>query len=482
LWIELVSTHNSNHLRSTRQIFLTSERHFAWGLTLLLTIGAFVYMEWIALTQWLSGRWYLADVGNIHYCLFNTWYDGFMNSPLMGHNNHFAFHFTPFLLVLAPLVLLSVYPVPLVTSYVVALALCVPAVHLLAARSGVRGLGCVALAWLFLSNHFVGSLELANHFEVFYVLFAIVAIALRMSRWMWVAAVLAITVKEDAALWIGAWAAFEWWNAQSPTARRRWGRLVAVAGIYLLIAAATMLFLQHRLGRGALTDYAGRFRGFAPSWDTLSMIALLVASFAFLPIFAGRRSLLCLIPLPMILASFPFMRHLLYYYSYPFLPFLAYASVLGYRRVVVVAARRGQRWVAHILSLVVFAVGAIQWALPTRTDGYRRTPFEVTTRDWYRIELARTRLPRQGPLALQFGLWGITPHRLDTHMLCPAELAPSDWVFMDLQSPHGQTRDEFIRVARQVMQDVEAGRREALHTAYDIFIVSPVKRTQEEAP
>ncbi|MCX7626463.1 MAG: DUF2079 domain-containing protein [Candidatus Sumerlaeaceae bacterium] len=443
-------------------------------VVILGTVLAFAYMEWIALSQWLTGRWYLADVGNIHYCLFNTWYDGFMNSPLMGHNNHFAFHFTPFLLLLSPLIFLCVYPVPLVTTYILALALCVPAVFLLARRSRVSPGGSLLLAWLFLSNHFVGSLELANHFEVFYVLFAILAIALRATRWLIPCTVLAASVKEDAALWLGGWLIVEWWLSRDPRERRRYLVTAIILGCYVIVAATTIITLQRICGRGAVTDYAGRFRDFGPGGETLVMFALLLASFATLPLFSGRRLVLCFIPFPMLLATFPFMRLLLYYYSYPFLPFFIYAACYGWRRVHVVLRRRYGTRVGMLLGVTVFALATLQWFLPTRTDGYYRRPFSIASRDWYRFHLARDLLPADAPLALQFGLWGITPHRLGTHLLAPHELKSTDWVFMDLQSPHGLSRDEFIAVARQVLGDVEAGKRKVLHTVDDIFVITPV--------
>jgi hypothetical protein len=458
------------------------EERRAWIATALLTVGTFVFSEWIALTQWLSGRWYLADVGNIHYCLFNTLHGRFMVSPLMGHLNHFAFHLTPFLILLVPLVPLSAYPVPLVTSYVVALSLCVPAMHLLARRCRVSPAGSVALAWLFFANHFVGSLHLANHFEIFFVLFSLLAMAMRHSLLLFPLALLAMSVKEDATVWIGAWAFLEALLAKDKRFRRRMLLLSGIAVVYAVVAAGTIWFFQHKFGRGALTDYGSRFSNFGFGLDTAVILLLLVVSFAGIPLFAGWRTLLILIPLPMLLAGFPFMRALLYYYSYPFLPLLAYLSCLGYRRVELLARRRHWSYVRVALPFFLLVFGAVEYLLPTRTDGYRRLPFEVTARDRYRFELARTLLPLDAPLALQFGLWGITPHRLDTHLLSPRELRPCDWVFMDLNSPHGLQREEFIAVARQLLDEVRAGKRHAHHTAYDIFIVGPVEKSEAKNP
>jgi uncharacterized membrane protein len=343
--------------------------------------AAFAFMEWVAVTQWLSGHWYLADVGNIHYCLFNTLHGSFMASPQHDAINHFAFHFTPFLLLLLPLVPLSVYPVPLVTSYVVALALCVPAVFALARREGVDPWGGVALAWLFLANHFVGSLELANHFEVFYLLFILLAMAARGTRWLFPLALLAMTVKEDAALWIAGWAAVECWFAGGASQRKRSAWLIAGALACLAVAGATILILQRIHGQGAMTEYGPRFRGMSFGFDSLLTFALLLGSFALLPLLAGRRAVLILLPVPVLLSNFPFMRHQLYYYSYPFLPFLAVTSCIGYVRLGDWLESRGWSTVRRLLPVALVLVGAAQWPLPTRTDGYRRLPFEVTARD-----------------------------------------------------------------------------------------------------
>ncbi len=449
------------------------------GVVALVTLAAFSFMEVVALTQWLSGRWYLADVGNIHYCLFNTLHGQFMASPLVGGANHFAYHFTPFLLLLLPIVGLCPYPVPLVSSYVLALAVCLPVVFAMARQEGISRGASLALGWLFLANHFTGSLELANHFESFYVLLALVCLLMRESHWLPVAGLLAMSVKEDAAAWLAGWALIEWWCASNPADRQRYRRFVLVAAVYLALAATIMFLLQRAQGAGALKEYGPRFAGCHLGADTLLTALTLLASFAFLPLLAGRRLALLLLPLPLLVSNFPFMRGLLYYYSYPFLPFLGYTAVLGYRRIEGWLTTRRLQRVLVWLPWVIFGLGLAQWFLPTRTDGYRRLPFEVTPRDRYRFEIAATRLPRHEPVAIQFGLWGITPHRSGAHFLSPKELRPTDWVFMDFLSPHGLEREAFIALARDLLGQVQRGEREALHSAHDIFVITPVKSAEE---
>jgi len=445
-----------------------------WAVTWAITIAALIYMEWIALTQFLTSRWYLADVGNIHYCLFNTLHGRFMASPMHDHLDHFGFHFTPFLLLLLPIVPLSAYPIPLVTTYVVALALFVPAVHWLAEREEISPWLRPALALFFLSNHFTGSLELANHFEVFFVLFFVLTIAARSSRWLYLCALLTILVKEDAALWLAAWAVFEWWHAADKRQRRQYAAVACACVAYALVAISTMLVIQKSQGGGAVTEYGPRLAGGGFGRDTLITVATLVASFLFLPLLSGRYVVLLLVPLPLLLTGFPFMRSLAYYYSYPFLPFLALTTCVGAKRLLDWKPRWMRRDLTATLGIILCLAAAAQWFLPTRTDGYCRIPFSVTSRDWYRLEVARDVLPREARVALQFGLWGITPTRLGAHLLSPRELEPQDYVFIDLSSPHGLEREEFIQVARQVIDEAESGKRHYLHRAYDVFVLSPV--------
>jgi uncharacterized membrane protein len=453
-----------------------------WLAAGVLCAVAFFWMEWIALTQWLSGRWYLADVGNIHYCLVNTLAGRFMHSPLTG-GNHFAWHFTPFLLLLAPVVGLSAYPVPLVTGYVMALSLCPLPIYYMARERGLGVAPAVACGYLFLANHFTGSLQLANHFEVWYVLFALCALAAfgGAARWFWSAVALALMVKEDAAVWLLALAVWMWLTMRGVAVRGRAARLAGVCVAYGVVAAAAMALAA--VGQpGDIRDYAERAAGWALSREGLSALGLLVASFGLLPLAGGREALLLLAPVPVVLVGFPFMRNLLYYYSYPFLPFLALATVSG--------AAAAARWLERhgwprgrtmgALAVYMGVVGTLQLALPTRTDGYRRVPFEVTSRDRYRLEVARERLPREGPAVLQFGLWGVTPTRADARPLTAEPPAPEAWVFLDLRAPHGLPRDAFIAVARRLMDDAGAGRRRLVHERSEIYVFSPV--LAEEVP
>lgn len=443
----------------------------------LLCAVAFAYMECCELTRWMAGKWYLADVGNIHYCMVNTLRGRFMYSPLM-ESNHFAYHFTPLLVLLSPITLLSKYPIPLVTIYVLALALCPAAVYKLARKHAAQHWPAQGIAVLFLGNHFVGSLQLANHFEVFFVLFAMCCMAARTgSRWFWIFAVLTLSIKEDAAVWLGGYAVFGWLITQKRDAdtAKYYVRLTVLCTAWLAAAGAIMFLTGKAAGAGALA-YAQRAGGIRFGTDSLVMLFVLLASFGFLPLLAGWAVVLVLLPAPILLLQFPFMRNLLYYYSYPFLPYLVLASAMGLGQFLtwMQRARPGDQRGGMVVAALLVLCGAIQFALPTRTDGYKRLPAAVTSRDNYRIETISSMLPQEASVVIQFGLWGITPTCKDARMLTKYNITSDSYAILDLQSPHGMERDEFISLAQSLTAAVEEKRRPMLHSRGEIYIVGPV--------
>ncbi|MCX7964140.1 MAG: DUF2079 domain-containing protein [Candidatus Sumerlaea chitinivorans] len=457
----------------------TLQHQLARAVSAGIGLIAFLWMAWIAYTQFVTSRWYLADVGNIWYCLLNTLHGHFMLSPMTG-TNHFAYHFTPFLLLLVWLPLLSNYPIPLVLSYVAAIALCALPPHRLSERRGLAPPLRPLIVLLFLSNHFTGSLELANHFEAFYVLFALCTMAWALRPAGVLFALLAAAVREDGGLWIVAWAVLEAFLTTNPRNRVWYLRLAALSAFVALAAFCAVVGFAHFTGRGFL-EYLPRVQKGRLGIDTLWTLATLYASFLCLPLVAGRLFWLTLIPTPLLLASFPFLRQLLYYYSYPFLPYLALATVEGMWRVQAWAGRHSKSW-SRLVAILVCLGALIQWLLPTRTDGYRRWPFEVTARDWYRLEVARELLPRDAPVAIQFGLWGVTPARLGAKPLDPRRLEASDYVFMDFQSPHGLERETFIQLARQLLREGETGVRPVIHRTGDLYILGPATKKETLKP
>ncbi len=418
-------------------------------------------------------------MGNIHYCMWNTIHGRFMWTAY-HEGNHFAYHFTPLLVALSPITLLSAYPVPLVTSYVLALALCpLPIWHLARNRFGLAPWTAVIAGAWFVCNHFTASVQMANHFEVFYILFMLCTMACARDGGaaFWVFAALTLSVKEDAALWLLAYAAFEWFQHRRTELAPRFLRLGAVCVVYGGAALATMLLLASRQ-HGGVADYASRVGGAGFGADTAMTLGILAAATGFVALAGGRWLALALVPAPILLAGFPFTRVLFYYYSYPFLPWLAAATLAGLANLERWSAARPGLARAGAAWLVVVAL--VQVPLPTRTDGYRRLPFEVRPADLYRFNLMRESLPANAPVAIQFGLWGIVPTRPGMTGLSGANLRPVAWIVMDTASPHGfPTPDDFLSLARGIYAETGAGRRAMKHQEHGIFVVGPVIKPKD---
>lgn len=480
-----------------------------WALAALCFISLGVMCA-IAFNYFLAGKWYLADVGNIQYCLVNTWQGDFMWSPL-AMANHFALHFTPFLLLLTPVIWLSPYAIPLVMLYQAALALTPVPIYMMARQRGLPGSVAVAAGFWFVCNHFLGSLQLANHFENFYVLFALCAMAAlyRENRYAWwIFAALALSVKEDAAVWMLGFALWALIFESNPLARRRAWPLAGLCLCWGAVAASIMTYCAQGQVMDA-TSFFKRMNGFSIGLDNLWVFLMLIASCGVLCLLDWRAALLLLIPTPVILGNFHITRYLIYYYSYPFLPFMAFATVAGLARLWGWLASRWQRrptaevdqvvnaepesspytqetphgaaaW-GVVLFLVV--LGAIQYPLATRTDGYKRFFVSVTPRDNMRRHIASDILPRQAPVALQFDLWGVVPWRPDVVFLNPVQLQDHHYVFLDLHGNLGLTPEGSQRVLIRLRDEVQSGKRRELYDAYDFLILSPVtgSATSEEA-
>jgi uncharacterized membrane protein len=440
----------------------------------LMCLLAFAWMEWLALNHWMAGRWYLADVGNIQFALFNTLHGRFMWSPMV-ETNHYAYHFTPLLTALAPITLLSVYPIPLITVYLVALSCCPLALFRITRNAGASGPVALSLGFLFLSNHFTGSVQLSYHFETLLVLFVLCIIALGNSSRpvaFWCSVTLALFVKEDAAAWCAAFAVYCLVvPSHMPGARAR--KLLVLSLVAGVVAGFVIWAVGHS-GTANASFYIERAGHFGFSWSAARSFLLLIASTGGLCLLGGNSMVLALLPGILLLSSYPFTRELLYYYSYPFLPFLFLATALG-------AARLERQLVRKTSPVAAMAIvcgwmilcGLIQLFLPTRVDGYIRTTVPVRARDELRLRAAREVLPADAPTAIQFGLWGLTPNRQQAWQLKAANIQPDRWIFADLKSPYGMATAEYVEIMRSVMDEVTSGSRKLLFSRDDIFVVGP---------
>ncbi|MGI8907956.1 MAG: DUF2079 domain-containing protein [Candidatus Sumerlaeaceae bacterium] len=448
--------------------------------TCAFVLVAFGYMEYLAINNWMAGRWYLADVGNLQQALVNTLHGNFMWAPLV-ETNHYRYHFTPLLTALAPLTLISDYPIPLVTVYTLALACCPLPLYRIAREAGLHGSLRFAVGFLFLTNHFVGSIQLAYHFETLFVLLMLCTIAFAHARSKWpviLSAAGTLMVKEDAALWCGCFAVFLMFQRENQDrARGRWLLLASLGA--LAIGVGTVWYL----GRGSDSNasfYLERAGTLELSWTGLRSLDLLIVSAGGVCLLGGWSALLAAAPAIMLLSSYYFTQALTYYYSYPFIPFLFLALINGTARLLRMIQRsRMQPGTANcLLAIYLICVGAVQFFLPTRTDDYVRLPAPVDPHALLRIHVARNVLPPDVPTVIQFGLWGVTPKRTEAWQFNEKNIQPGRYVFADLQSPYAMPTARYVEIMRDLMDEVAAGKRKLLYSKDEIFVVSPQTGSQ----
>ncbi len=453
-------------------------KNYGVASCLLLCAIAFCWMQFVSMSRFHAGHWYLADVGNIWACLGNTAHGRFMWSPMV-ETNHFACHFTPFLLLFVPTVWLSGYAIPLVTGYVLAIALTPLPIYFMARRRGLPNILSVLCGLLFLCNIFVISLVLADHFEAWFVLFMLWTMAAwhRKGVAFWTPLLLTLSVREDAAVWVGL---FALWNAFAVgpwhEQKSRVLRVCLVCVCWLVLAISVMGFVISSQQQGVfnIVDYAARFKGACIGWDTVYIVALLIASTGGLCLFGGRSLILLLFPLPLLLVGFPFMRQLRYYYSYPFLPFLAYAMICGCQKVYEMIKERKYYRVALVaLSIWIVIVAAIQCCLPSFTDGYRSWPLPLDPGDTeVRAAIVR-HLPPDAKVAVSFGAFGVVPFRPGMNMFEKKYITDDSWVVLWLARHCGMEKSKFIDLARSVTDDVRVGKRHMAYESNTLLIISP---------
>ncbi len=452
----------------------------AFHLALIALAGWHVYL---ATTAYLGNRFYACDVGNINYCLYWTLRGRFF--CLFTHQfSNFACHFTPTLLLLAPL------------QGLVQHHLLVPLLETLALLSGAWAVAWLfdgltrrrntrawplsplglAIGWLYAANVWTGSMLLSYHFESFGVpllLWAVAAAAHRRWRWFWALAILAVGVKEDFALYFAAfglwWSFFGW---EKGTGRALWRKrltrawpMAAVGILWFLAGWWSIGWFARQVGYES-SLFAPRYAWLGPTltaklqtiqnnpqlfWIPLWHVAKMTLWTAlFLPLLAPE-TLLLLVPGAYVMGlagDFEPMFQLMYYYSYPLLPFLFVGVCVALARLV----RRTRRWrwrapLRGVLLLTLTLAGCAQVVQPTHMESQRRLPAEVTERHgWIRMVLAEA-IPRDASVAIQYDLICQLPFR---PLVFPVEekwLDQAEYWVLDLKGFRGELKaDECRRI------------------------------------
>lgn len=499
---------------------------FLLQLGLILLVALHVA---ITVSSYLANQFFTQDVGHIDYWFYNTYHGRFFWSVVYDAP-HFSKHFTPTLVLLVPFHALfhHVLFIPILEDLAIlsgawGVAWMVDGLvrrgRSRALPTALRTLSPLGLAagWLYAANPHVGSVLLAHHFESFALALGVWALAaLANRRWwlFWVLVVLALGVKEDLALYWGAfgawWMLFGWsrtkWS-RSRDHKRSALRARIMAGIALILlcvawSAVAMLVIRHTaLASGQTTaEYAPRYDWLGktmperlhkvlskPSYIGVPLrnsAMLLLPSALLLPVLAPAALLLLVPPTYLMgLSNVDSQYALYYYYSYPFVPFLFLGVAAGLARLTRWSRRRLRRFrvakqyradrAAAVALVAALAVAAcVLLPQPTRTDHKRRwIAYPEPRQTWIRMIL-RERIPANASVAAPFDLFCQVPYRVNIYPLSETNLDRAEYWIFDTKGFLGDIRAaRFRAMLDRAAKLVESGKAEIVVNSEGLIIV-----------
>lgn len=423
---------------------------FHWILLVVVGIS-FVYMEYITWTQYAANLVFMVDAGLIDMISAGLVHGNFLRYPLRWHveANYFAGHFRPILFLVMPFYFVADHVMTLLSLKNLALAGAAIPLGLMARTIIGRDELALGVVLLYLANHFTGSIHLANHPESFALvgMFTFFLGAVRRNPWLFFGGMVwAWMVKEDYPIYTAAFC----FSLLFSRDRRllTW----SVAGMLLSVLwFGLALWVMRLSGQEALHE-AGQIplARFEDMGETKPEIVLymmthpietlgrifrwplfwLLASTGFLALLDWRRNWMVVMGASVFMVTGdPITRELLYYYSYPAIPFLMYSTTVGVSALL--------RWMPRENRILVPATGVflllvsiVNGVLPTRTDGYYRLPFAVTDR--HRMVPAIVSIvPDEDPIAVQYDLYARVPNRPVKLPVRERFLDEVDWVLID---------------------------------------------------
>lgn len=334
---------------------------------------AVVVGAWFALYVWraLVGHWSLGtsayDLSVFDYALWSLGHAGNGHVPFLGHSI-FSYHFMPILVVLAPVYALFGSAAKLLVLQLAAVAFAAVALYWLCRRMTLEAWSALALTAVFLWSRRTHSAAAGYFYPESLqtgLTFAVVGLWSARARAFWPAAILLLMTKEDASVYLGAFALVA--SLQHPAFRRRALALLGVSVAWLAIALFLAIpasrsadglppanpLMQTRYGGAGGDVEAGLLIDRVVSVRSARTVANLVVTTGLLPL-GGLTWVAPALPgLAANMAAAPGSAQstLIDHYAWPVLPWLFLAAAAGAVRL----QRRSTRLVRIWLAVLVVA-------------------------------------------------------------------------------------------------------------------------------
>jgi uncharacterized membrane protein len=339
---------------------------------------------WRALTSHASLGTNAYDLSVFDYALWSLVHGQPAQVPFMGHSI-FSHHFMPVLGLLAPLYALWQAPPSLIVLQTMASAAAGVALWRLARLLGVRAWQALTLMLVFLlcrrghgafvSYFYPESLQPLCIF--------ILVLAWISQRWrlFWIATLLLLMTKEDAAIYVAAFGAVQWFVSRAQ--RRRATVVTGVAVLWLGLAAGVAIpasraleglptanpFIESRLGSPEGSVGPGGSGARARGRAAASTVTGLLATAGFLPL-ASAWALVAApgVALSLLVRPGTGQAAIIGHYAWPILPWLFVAAADTVRRFDQRWPRATAGWMAVLLLVTVADAPVIRYATRTRVD------------------------------------------------------------------------------------------------------------------
>lgn len=439
---------------------------------------AFGWSQYVTWTQFQANRIFVADAGIFDHLCSSPWHGRWMMSPIHWHADvtQFAVHFMPIVVLIAPFYLIADHILTYLAFQNAALVMAAVPLALWARRLTGDGWVALAIALLYLANHFTGSIHLANHIEAIGLvgMFTAFWACERRAVWPYIGGVLwALAVKESYAVIVGLYGLHLAVESLRDRTLRPWAAwtLVAAAG-WWLFAWATIRLSGADIMIATEAQPLVRFESMGDTHGAVFLYLLthpvetlgrifrrpvfdMLLSGGLIALADWRAVGLVVLGVGIYgVADDALVRNLHYYYGYPGVVMLFYCTVRGAARLLEWAgtdehgptrtgteaapgqagvgtglARRG-RLARGALMTVCVVVALVSLGLPTRTDGRRRVPYEVTEHHRLAAEVAR-QIPRDAAVAAQYELFNKVPNRRVKLPMRLVFLDRVEYVFLD---------------------------------------------------